>query len=461
MAIPTDLLQAVSAPGGGKIALVVGAGCSVEAPTGVPVSQKCSREVHRRLVADLVLQNGDCPDPDDLSLVADAVFAKCGSQKGVVDRLCEQYNFKLATPNTGYLIAAAMLCEGIITSIVTLNFDLALSTALSQLGAQVVGVIECPEHIARQRKSNLYYLHRNANEVNPELWVLRSSALKQAWTEHWQPIIANKVLATPVVVFAGLGTPVAVLIESAKLLRNALPTAIKLYQVDPASMTQSRFFQELQLDATSYIQDGWCEFMDKLSQRVLLEQVTQLGQAITLKINNDALQNENCNDLLDRLKTIGLVKLGFLRAHWLLHDKPYRAVEAEDIALIADLLLAIAMIARISGSTPVVSDDGIVEFQRDGKTLIAYFIVSGRGHRGRPTIEADLGQRLRNFRGRAIEPRGAFVGNTSDTWDTTMTPPKDVIRGEEKDNIVAGASLTLFHIQEFRSHPDRVQQVIP
>ena len=67
MALPAQLLKAVSSPGGGKIAIVVGAGCSVEAPTCVPVEHDCSVEVHRRLVANGVLQNGDCTDPTDLS----------------------------------------------------------------------------------------------------------------------------------------------------------------------------------------------------------------------------------------------------------------------------------------------------------------------------------------------------------------------------------------------------------
>ena len=133
MALPAGLLQAVSSPGGGKIALVVGAGCSVEPPTSVPTAQTCSIEVHRRLLADGVLQDGDCSDPKDLSLVADAVFARTSSQRDIVERLCEQYDLKFAKANDGYLIAAAMLCEGVISSVVTLNFDLALSSAITDM----------------------------------------------------------------------------------------------------------------------------------------------------------------------------------------------------------------------------------------------------------------------------------------------------------------------------------------
>ena len=133
MPLPTQLLNAVSSLGGGKIAIVVGAGCSVDAPTCVPVARDCSVEVHRRLVANGVLQNGDCTDPTDLSLVADAVFAKKQSQRDVVELLRDQYDLKLAPPNDGYRIAAAMLCEGTVSSILTLNFDLALSEAVNDI----------------------------------------------------------------------------------------------------------------------------------------------------------------------------------------------------------------------------------------------------------------------------------------------------------------------------------------
>src|ERR1039458_165327 len=102
MPLPPELLQAVSAPGGGRIALVLGAGCSVEAPTSIPVSRTCSIEIHRQLIADGILRTGECANPEDLSAVADAVFEKQGSQRDVVVRLRNRFGFKLATPNDGY-----------------------------------------------------------------------------------------------------------------------------------------------------------------------------------------------------------------------------------------------------------------------------------------------------------------------------------------------------------------------
>ena len=208
MPLPQQLLQAVASPGGGRIALVLGAGCSMEPPTGLPSGSASAQELHRILVAVGVLIEGDCPDPSDLSQLADAVFAKTNSQRDLVERFLDRYNLKLAKANDGYLIAAAMLSERVISSIVTLNFDLALTDGLVTLEVgQDVAVIERPADLPRQGVVNVYYLHRNANAENPEDWVLRTSALQVEWANTWQPIVATRVLAAPVVIFAGLVSP--------------------------------------------------------------------------------------------------------------------------------------------------------------------------------------------------------------------------------------------------------------
>jgi hypothetical protein len=460
MALPPELLQAVSAPGGGKIALVIGAGCSVEQPTNIPVSRVCSNEIHRRLIDDGVLQDGDCANSDDLSALADAVFSKRNSQRDVVERLCEKYGLKLATPNQGYWIAAALLCEGAIASVVTLNYDLALSTALSALGAdKIVGVVERPEDLPHQKTINVYYLHRNANATDPELWVLRTSVLTVEWKGHWEPIVAAKVLVAPVVVFAGLGTPVAVLIESARLIRNALPGTTKVYQADPGDIVDSKFFQALSLDPSMYIKFGWGQLMEALSQRLSKEQIVQLEQAAKRKIREDNLTNEDIAGLLSALQALGIVKFGKLRANWLLHDKPYRPFEADTHGLLGDLLLALATMARVSGAEAVILDDGSVEFRRDGRVAASFLIASGCGHRGRQAVEAAVQSRRSEYR----NCPAVLVGGTSASWTTPPTPPKDIVQGDvSKQDILRGPmSLPLLHISELRENHDLIRQVVP
>lgn len=461
MPLPPEVLQAVASPGGGKIALVLGAGCSVEAPTNIPVSRLCSAEIYRHLVADGILQEGDCADPEDLSSLADAVFGKRNSQRDVVERLRDQYGLKLATPNDGYWIAAALLCEGTISSVVTLNYDLALSTALSGLGAGMrVGVVERPEDLPNQKAVNLYYLHRNANAADVESWVLRTAALDVEWKGHWESIIANKVLAAPVVLFAGLGTPVAVLIASTKLLRAALPAITKLYLADPGDMATSKFFEALGLDAAHYIPSGWGELMEALSNRLSEEQIAKLTQAAARKIREDHLPNEDITRLLRALQRMGIVAGGRLRAYWLLYEKPYRVFEENILGLLADLLLAIATIARVSGADAFLTEDGRVEFKRTGRTVSSFIVASGSGYRAKTAVETEVKKRRAKY---FESPAAALVGGTSASWTTTPTPPQDIVEGDEpKDDILRGPSaLPLYHIDELRNNHALIRQVVP
>jgi hypothetical protein len=202
--------------------------------------------------------------------------------------------------------------------------------------------------------------------------------------------------------------------------------------------------------------------MDELSQRLLKEQVVQLEQAVGQRVQEDGLHPEDIADLLDRLQGLGLVKLGRIRAHWLLHDKPYYPLEQNALGLVADLLLGLAMIARLSATVAVIIEDGIVEFHRDGRTVAGYLVVSGRGYRGRSAIEAAVESRRKQYRSRPAPPRGVIVGGTSDFWTTTVTPPSDVVRGDVSEDIVRGSTALLFiHISELRSDPNRVHQVVP
>ncbi len=199
MPLPPDLLKAVAAQGGGRISLILGAGCSFEAPTSIPLSRQCSLEMHQRLLADGVLHVGDCANPEDLSALADAVHARANSQHPLVERMRDSYSLHARPPNNGYLIAAALLCEGAVESVVTLNFDVALTGAITDLTcADVVGIIEGPQHLPQQKGRNIYYLHRNANAPDAETWVLRTVALQTDWQGHWEPVITANVLTRPV-----------------------------------------------------------------------------------------------------------------------------------------------------------------------------------------------------------------------------------------------------------------------
>lgn len=463
MSLPPELLQAVSAPGGGKITLVVGAGCSFEAPTSIPLAGTCSQECHDRLVADGVISQGDCTTPRNLSCLADAVFAKCGQQRPLVEQLIQHYELKAASPNEGHLLTAALLREGAITSVVTLNFDLALSTAIAHLGVgDAIGIIDGPDDLLNKKPINLFYLHRNANATDPETWILRTAALATEWKGKWEQVVSAMVLVTPVVVFAGLGSPADVLVESSKLIRNAIPTASRAFQVDPGEPNASEFYKALALDPGAFIQTTWCEFMAALSQRLVLAQKSQLKAAAEAMVQRDALTSEDITALLDRLTSMGLLQVGALRANWLLHEKRYLAAGVNAHELMADLLLGAAFVARVTGTQAILFDDGFVEFRRGDRTVATHVFVSGRGTRSRVALETELAARQRRFRGRAVPPNGAIIAGTRNSSAIPITPPADVLLGETSESIVlGGTALPMFHVDTLRHEPSQCQQVAP
>lgn len=463
MSLPPELLQAVSAQGGGRIALVVGAGCSFEPPTSIPLAAECSRQCHDRLVANGVLAAGECADPSNLSSLADTVFAKTHGQHLLVEQLSQNYELKAASPNEGHLLAAALLREGAVASVITLNFDLALSTAIGQLGAgDAVGIIDGPEELANRKNFNLYYIHRNANAADPETWVLRTSVIEADWKGHWQEVVAKVVLASPVVVFVGLGSPAAVLVESAKLIREAIPAGSKAYQVDPGEAGKSEFFKELALPPEAFVQKTWCEFMEELSQRLLVEQASRLRAAADEMVRRENLYPEDLTPFLDRLRAIGLVNMGRLRACWLLHTKEFCAESSAPREPIADLLLAAALIARMTETQATLSPDGVVEFRRGDRTVATYLLASGLGTRGRVAIETELRAKQRRLRGRAGPPSGAIIAGTRDRAATPISPPSDVLRGDNTANIVDGPlAFSVFDVDLLRQEPDKCREVVP
>ena len=137
--------------------------------------------------------------------------------------------------------------------------------------------------------------------------------------------------------------------------------------------------------------------------------------------------------------------------------------EFETHRLLADLLLALAMMARVSGAAVIITENGLVEFQRDDRVVVTYLVASGCGHRSRATVEAAVESRRAQHRSRSVRPCGVLVGGTSDPWITSATLPADVVRGDSADDdiITGSTSFPLIHISELRSDSSRIHLVVP
>jgi len=259
-----------------------------------------------------------------------------------------------------------------------------------------------------------------------------------------------------------LGSPADVLIESTRLIQKAIPYGNKVFQVDPGEPEESEFFRELALDPAAFVQATWCDFMEALSDRLVVEQTVHLKSAADTIVLRDGLPPEDLTAFLTRLKDIGLLKVGHLRASWLLHDKSYFAEDLLSRELIADLLLAASFIARATDTTALLFENGIVEFKRGDRTVATHVFASGRGSRTRTAIEGELSSRLRRFRGLTTQPSGAIVAGIGDNGAAPITPPANILIGDTSESIVLGASaLPIFLVGSLRQDPTRCKKVAP
>lgn len=455
--LPANLLGAIAHEDGGRVVLVTGAGCSFEEPTGLPLASACAEEAHRRLVEDRILQEGDCPDPSDLSCLADAVKEAQGCQGPLVERM-PRTHFRNAEPNEGHLLAAAMMREGAIKALLTLNFDLALSTALASLGNTEVMILTGPQDHDQMGAVNLVYLHRSVN-APPEDWILSTDALETAWQGQWEEIVTAAVLASPVTVFAGLGTPAAVLVESARKIRAAIPEGVNVFHVDPGEAGTSAFSVAIEIPEPHYIQLGWVDFMRCLAARLLAEHRNAvLGAAVQI-CADEGLGSEDVDGLCDQLTALGLVDTGRLRARWLLEQTRYQPHRAVDPRYIATLLLGIRLIERTLGCGARLEACGLVAFEKDDRHLGTILPGSGRGLMGWLALEAKL-KHLAHYSPSGKPATAALVTGVGPR-PQDVSPPEDITSDMTEGSIVTGEGrFRILSVEELRADPTRVAEVI-
>lgn len=456
--LPPELLHAV-AERSARIALVVGAGCSLEHPTNLLLAGAYAEEAHRQLVADGVLGSTDCSNPSDLSAVASAVVAKGGLQAPLV-RCLPRNHFRMAQPNAGYLIAAALLREGVIEAVLTLNFDVALTTALGALAATDVHVVTGPDAVGELGGATVIYLHRSVEETNLERWILTTEALQTAWQNGWEEVVARRVMSCPVVVFAGLGSPAAVLTETVTRVRAALTgDQHQVFVVDPAPTTQ--FEAALNLPSEAHLQTGWCAFMEQLADRLVVE----LSSGLTADGNQLCAENNwtdeapHLQDLSDRLHSLGLVHVGMVKARWLLEPQSYAPDDARR-QLIADLLLGVGLIERAIDCQARFREDGVIELLRDGAVSGSFLAASGAGTLRWSALEAKVLQHIQRI-GSNQRPDGVLVSGVTGRSSSDTTPPEDLVGGATPDDIVDAVDRPfLLSVDDIREQPDIASQLV-
>jgi hypothetical protein len=457
--IPSDL-KAAAARADDQIVIVIGAGCSVESPTDLPLAGTLSERIHKTLVDNGVLAADACPEPWDLSAVAQATLVATQSQRALVDEFPPD-DFRGAQPNRGHLILAALLREGVVGDVLSLNFDLSVSSALAHVGgAGDVRIIKGPEEHDRQGPRNLIYLHRNI-ESPPDDLILRPEQLEQEWAGQWEEVVARRVLSGPMTVFVGLGSPAAVLTTTATWIVNSLETDTTVYVVGPDEPTSSAFFAALGVSADRYLRLGWGDFMYALADRVLRDQMAKLeAGCASLMQGNPGWPKESVMGVCDRLRQLGLLGVGEMRARWFIDEGRYRPHprDAVNMDLLADLVIGLALLERLRSREARLDSEGLANFDGpEGPTSIA--LVSGRGSRDWARIEGDIARLQRDLRRRGRSVQAVVATGVTGNRESVVVPEN--IAGEPDPTSVAGLALVdIVTPADLRATPELARRLV-
>ncbi|MHB8508523.1 MAG: SIR2 family protein [Candidatus Dormibacteria bacterium] len=457
--LPADLAHHLIQPGGGGVCLVIGAGTSMEAPTSLKSAASYAFTAHEELVREGVLDEHSCPRPDDLSQVADAVVAATGTQTPLVLRL-PRNQFKTARPNRGHLIAIACLLEEAVKGVITLNYDTALIAAVTTLGGgEAIGILEGPEDVTSLRMNNVFFIHRSANHPG-ETWIMCTVDLEETWKNGWESLVAAQIGGSPTVLFAGLGTPVPVLLDTVKKVREAYDGQYDgVFLAGPGEASDSDFAVALQLSPGRYIPRKWCQLMEDCSRVIVSRMCEVLADAAGTIEKQRGYSAGRVAQVCARLADLDLVDFGQMRSAWLLSSGPYQADNAHERPLVADLLLGIGAISEATSKEARFAPSGCVTFSGgDGRSAVLAF-ASGSGHKNWLTVDAELKSRLSELPTGTPQPARAILAAVHG-GRVIPTSPEDIVREVETDSIIYGPAIEMFDIEELRANPALATELV-
>lgn len=436
--IPPPLLHAISDEDGGQVALVIGAGCSFEAPTSLPLGGQVAEEAHAQLLKNGTIAPGECPNPNDLAALASAIFVKEGSQQTLVAEF-PMKRLRMPKPNVGYKLVIAMMAEGAITYVLSLNFDLAAQVAAAELGCPIGDVTNSGQAVPAT--ATIIHLHGNAYDAPDDL-VLRTEVIDEAWKATWQQVIAQQVLAAPNVLFVGLGSPAPVLTETVQMIVDAVGHNDAFYQADIVDRDKSEFAAQLGIPADRYIKGGWNDVMSELASRLAREQVDTLIVSCKQALSDNGASIDDLNRfeaVAAKLKDVTLLGLGRLRCRAKLDtEASYVPRHGLDDDHLAEPIMKLSAFCASKGLTAVPCENGVWKIKRQDRTVGSLIISTGRGTRKLSALEAQIGFHYRELSDTSNEPPEAVLLGGVMAEDHQTASPDDIVTGDAEETLLTG-----------------------
>jgi hypothetical protein len=407
----------------------------------MPLARQLSTEAHRKLVHEGVLSAGECADPTDLAGLATVVFQKTGSQAALI-RQFPVDKMRTARANEGYRMLIALMLEGAVSHVLSLNFDLAPQNAAVELG-ETVTVIDRPNVLIPMTKT-VVHLHGNVNSGNDD-WVLRSEVINNDWKSRWQEVVDRQILAAPNVLFVGLGSAAPVLSETVAMIAAAAGQQKAFYQADVGDYAHNDFAGQLNITADRYIRGSWCEVMHLVAGHLAEEQAHTLAKnGATILRDNGASDEELTafREIANRLSGVTLLALGRFRANAQLNlISRYLPRTQQDEEWTALPLKALAGISAETGLTATPASTGIWHLKSGSRLQAQVLIVSGRGTRKMSALETSIRSLSRAITEEiGIGPDIVLVGSViPDVLPESVSAPSDIVDGEESvGDIITG-----------------------
>lgn len=455
MAIPAELLQSLATPGGGQVAVVIGAGCSAGHPTSIPLAGDLSEAVERQLVLNGRLQANQCPNPRDLAALASLVFQICNNQVELVQCFPIQ-RMRLARANLGYKLLVALMAEGAISHVLSLNFDLAIQNAAAELGVEIATIAAVNEPVPI--RAALVQLHGNANS-EPDHLVLRTEVMDGDWIGQWQQVVAQQVLAAPTVLFAGLGSPAPVLTATIAMIQGALGGNKALYQADIVPFAQSGFAAQLDISEPRYIQGSWDAVVTRLAERIAAQQVDSLscsGRALLTENHYGEADLQRFAGMAAKLAGQSLLTLGKMRAFADLdRDKLYRPHSVRDDEFMSEPMLRLVQVAERFGLDTAPTPAGTWALRRNGQAIAQIVLATGSGVRRMAAVETRAKTICATIAENAPIPVDVvLIGGLIDA--APAFDHVDLIADEKPDDIIGGLAVPLLVSANDPHYIDRI-----
>jgi hypothetical protein len=228
--------------------------------------------------------------------------------------------------------------------------------------------------------------------------------------------------------------------------------------VDPADRSSSAFFRTLKLPRESYLQMGWVAFMQELSLRLVYEREIEIRDDCKDLTRRHGWAEEDVGSLIDRLGQLGLIGLGRLRARWLLDESSYVPRREDQYGWLADLVLAVGLVERVTHSTATFREDGTVELRSGSRVLGIVLLAHGRGSLRWFAVDAEIDRNRIHWGQR--EPSIVLVAGVPGNRQE-FTAPRDVVGEGRAGDLIREYNIPKkYGVDELRDDPELVTKML-